>query len=126
MAARPLPGWAGVLAGVVAGFTSFVSHAGGPPAAAYLLSQRLDKTTFQATTVLTFWVYNIVKFVPYAFLGIFTAETLLIDLVLAPVAVFGAWLGVRAHRIVSERAFFAVTYVLLTLTGGKLIWDALT
>jgi|SRR6056297_1397658 len=126
VAARPLPGWVGVLAGVVAGFTSFVSHAGGPPAAAYLLSQRLDKTTFQATTVLTFWVYNIVKFVPYAFLGIFTVETLLIDLVLAPVAILGAWLGVRAHRMVSERLFFAVTYVLLTLTGGKLIWDALT
>jgi hypothetical protein len=25
-----------------------------------------------------------------------------------------------------ERAFFAVTYVLLTVTGSKLIWDALT
>ncbi len=123
---RPMPGWAGVFAGLVAGFTSFVSHAGGPPAAVYLLSRGLDKTQFQATTVLIFWLYNIVKFVPYAFLGIFTAQTLVLDVILAPVAVLGAWLGVRAHRIVPERLFFAITYVLLAVTGAKLIWDALT
>ena len=115
-----------MLAGTVAGFTSFVSHAGGPPAAVYLLSQRLDKTTFQATTVLVFWVLNMMKFVPYAFLGIFTLDTVLLDLVLAPFAVLGAWLGVRAHRVVPERLFFAITYVLLAVTGTKLIWDALT
>ncbi|MEM8656315.1 MAG: sulfite exporter TauE/SafE family protein, partial [Pseudomonadota bacterium] len=33
--ARQMPRWAGGLAGLVAGFTSFVSHAGGPPAAVY-------------------------------------------------------------------------------------------
>jgi uncharacterized protein len=121
-----LPQWAGALAGGVAGFTSFVSHAGGPPAAVWLLSRKLDKTQFQATTVIVFWAVNIAKFVPYAFLGIFTAQTLLADLLLAPVALLGAWLGVKAHYIVPDRAFFALTYVLLTLTGAKLIWDALT
>ncbi|MCR9147926.1 MAG: sulfite exporter TauE/SafE family protein [Rhodobacteraceae bacterium] len=120
-----LPGWAGLPAGVVTGFTSFVSHAGGPPAAIYLLSRGLDKTTYQSTTVLIFWVMNIVKFVPYAFLGIFTLQTLMLDLLLAPFAVLGALLGVRAHRIVSERLFFGLTYVLLVVTGSKLIWDAL-
>jgi uncharacterized membrane protein YfcA len=121
----PLPGWSGVLAGLVAGFTSFVSHAGGPPAAVYLLSRGLDKTRYQATTVLMFFVFNIVKAVPYGMLGLFTRETLMIDLILAPFALLGAWIGVRAHRIMPERAFFAVTYVLLTITGIKLIWDGL-
>ena len=121
-----VPVWGGVLAGVVAGFTSFVSHAGGPPAAIYLLAQRLDKTTYQASTVLVFWAINIAKVVPYAFLGIFTVETLVADVFLAPVALVGAWLGVRAHHVVPERPFFAITYTALTLTGGKLVWDALT
>ncbi len=126
MASRaPLSKPAGVVAGVIAGFTSFVSHAGGPPVAVYLLSHNLQKTTFQATTVLVFWIINIAKFVPYAFLGAFTAESLWADLILAPFALLGAWLGVKAHYKVSEKAFFAVTYVLLTLTGTKLIWDAL-
>lgn len=117
---------AGLSAGVAAGFTSFVSHAGGPPVAVYLLSQGLSKTTYQATTVLTFWAVNIMKALPYGFLGVFTADTLKADLYLAPFALLGAWIGVVAHRRISDRLFFAITYTLLTLTGAKLIWDALT
>lgn len=125
LSSRPLGPAAGVASGLTAGFTSFVSHAGGPPVAVYLLTQGLSKTTYQATTVIAFWAINIFKVVPYAFLGIFTAETLLADLLLAPFIVFGTWLGVKAHHAVSERAFFAITYVLLSVTGSKLIWDAL-
>jgi uncharacterized membrane protein YfcA len=117
---------AGLIAGAVAGFTSFISHAGGPPAAVYLLSKRLSKTEYQATTVLVFWVVNIAKFVPYAALGMFTQQTAMANVALAPFALFGAWLGVIAHRLVPERAFFALTYILLTVTGFKLIWDGLT
>ncbi|MEO0938179.1 MAG: sulfite exporter TauE/SafE family protein [Pseudomonadota bacterium] len=122
----PLGERAGALAGLVAGFTSFVSHAGGPPAAVYLLSRGLTKTQYQGSTVLLFWVINIAKFIPYAFLGMFTAQTALANLALAPFALLGAWLGVKAHHMVPERAFFALTYVLLVLTGTKLIWDGLT
>ncbi|NHX27949.1 TSUP family transporter, partial [Escherichia coli] len=106
--------------------TSFISHAGGPPVAVFLLAQGLGKTTFQATTVLVFWAINLLKFVPYAALGIFSGDTLRADLILAPFALIGAWLGVRAHRLMPERAFFAVTYVLVSVTGAKLIWDGLT
>lgn len=123
---RHMPDSAGVIAGIAAGFTSFVSHAGGPPAAVFLLSRGLDKTGYQATSVLIFWAVNIAKFIPYAFLGMFTLETAKANLVLAPFALLGAWIGVRAHRIVPERAFFALTYVLLTVTGLKLIHDGLT
>ena len=124
--ARALPAWVGPIAGAVAGFTSFISHAGGPPAAVYLLAQGLGKTTYQATTVIVFWVINMVKFVPYAMLGIFSWDTLVADLLLIPVAVFGVWLGVKCHHALSERTYFAITYVFLVLSGTKLIWDALT
>lgn len=123
--ARRLSSRTGMLAGVVAGFTSFISHAGGPPVAIYLLSQAMGKTTYQATTVLVFWAINIAKFLPYAVLGLFSAQTALADLLLAPFALIGAWLGVRLHNAIPTAVFFAITYVLLTLTGGKLIWDAL-
>ncbi len=126
LAGRHIPDWAGPIAGAVAGFTSFVSHAGGPPAAVFLLSRGLTKTQYQATTVLVFWVVNIFKFIPYAILGMFTMETFLANLVLAPFAIFGAWIGVKMHYIVPERVFFGLTYVLLMVTGIKLIWDGLT
>lgn len=116
----------GAITGVSAGFTSFVSHAGGPPVAVFLLGQGMGKTQYQATTILSFWVINILKFVPYAFLGIFTAQTWLADLFLAPFALIGAWLGVRAHHWVSERVFFALTYTLLVVTGARLLWIGLT
>jgi uncharacterized membrane protein YfcA len=125
-AARPAGTGAGLVAGAVAGFTSFVSHAGGPPVAIYLLSQRLAKTAFQATTVVVFFVVNLTKAGPYAALGLFTPETLWANLLLAPAALAGAWLGVRAHRIMPERVFFGIAYTLLAITGTKLIWDALT
>ncbi|MGB1791702.1 MAG: TSUP family transporter, partial [Paracoccaceae bacterium] len=111
-AEEKLPPWAGGLAGVAAGFTSFVSHAGGPPAAIYLLSAKPSKTEYQA--------------LPYSFLGLFTWETLKLDLMLAPFALLGVWLGVRAHHLISERFFFLLTYVLLVLTGVRLIWVALS
>lgn len=117
---------AGAIAGFAAGFTSFVSHAGGPPVAVYLLSKGLTKTQYQASTVLVFWLINIVKFAPYAFLGMFTWETGVANLALAPFALIGVWLGVKAHHLVSDRLFFGFTYVILAVTGTKLIWDGLT
>lgn len=113
------------LAGMVSGFTSFVSHAGGPPSAVFLLSQGVSKTAYQATTVLVFWAVNWMKVVPYAFLGIFSWDTIMGSLALAPFALIGAWIGVRAHHLVPERLFFGLTYVLLVLTGVRLIWIAL-
>jgi len=86
----------------------------------------LEKTAFQATTVLLFWLVNLVKFIPYAFLGIFTVQTVVMDMLLAPFALVGAWLGVKAHSVVPEAVFFGITYVLLTVTGVKLIWDGIT
>lgn len=120
-----LPDRAGLVFGTLAGFTTFISHAGGPPVAMFLLTRGLSKTTYQATTVLLFWILNIAKFLPYAALGMFTAQTFLANLALAPFALLGTWIGIRAHHLVPERAFFMVTYVLLMATGSKLIWDGL-
>lgn len=125
-AGAPMGRIGGTIAGMVGGFTSFVSHAGGPPATVYLLSRRLDKTTYQATSVLIFWAINAMKFIPYAFLGIFTWQTLKVDLILAPVAVAGIWMGVKLHNVMPERVYFTITYLLLTATGLKLIHEALT
>ncbi|MCI2395227.1 sulfite exporter TauE/SafE family protein [Aliiroseovarius sediminis] len=125
-APKPMSAGLGGFWGLVAGFTSFISHAGGPPAAVFLLSRRLDKTTFQATTVICFWAINLLKFIPYFALGIFTWQTAKADLFLIPFAIIGVWIGVHLHHRLSERVFFAFTYLFLILTGAKLIWEGLT
>jgi uncharacterized membrane protein YfcA len=115
----------GLSGGGVAGFTSFISHAGGPPASMYLLGVGLDKTTFQASTVLVFWWINLIKVPAYIEVGMLNRSLVTPILVLAPIAVLGVLAGVWAHRRVSDRSFFALTYVLLAVTGTKLVWDAL-
>lgn len=116
----------GLFWGAVAGFTSFVSHAGGPPAAVYLLSQKLDKTTYQATSVIVFWAINVLKFIPYFAVGIFSPETFKADFFLIPAAIIGVFIGAYLHKKMSERLFFGMTYVFLVVTGAKLIFDSLT
>ncbi len=116
----------GFVCGGVAGFTSYVAHAGGPPAAIYLLGRNLSKTQYQATTVLVFWVINGLKVGFYGAIGMFTVQTMTLGIILAPVAILGAWIGIRLHHTIPDRIFFLVTYVLLSLTGAKLIWSGLT
>ena len=115
----------GLFWGTVAGFTSFISHAGGPPASMYLLGVGLDKTTYQASTVLVFWWINLIKVPAYIEVGMLNRSLLTPILVLVPVAVLGVFAGVWAHRRVSDRFFFQLTYGLLAVTGAKLVWDAL-
>ncbi|MEP3346574.1 MAG: sulfite exporter TauE/SafE family protein [Litoreibacter sp.] len=116
----------GLLAGLVSGFTSFVSHAGGPPTAMFLLAQGMGKTTYQATTVVSFWVINALKAIPYGFLGVFSWDTLRADMYMLPPMLLGVFVGVYAHRAMPERYFFLLTYTLLLGAGSKLIWDGLT
>lgn len=112
--------------GTACGFTSTISHAGGPPITIYLLGERLEKTAYQASAVAIFWTINLMKVGPYAALGVFTRETLTISAALIPAALVGTAIGFWAHKRASERLFFSVLAVLLLLTGLKLIWDGAT
>lgn len=112
--------------GAMAGFTSFISHAGGPPAAIHLLSQRLSKTAYQGTTVIAFFWINLVKLPAFFATGLISWDMLGTNLLFVPVAILGTVLGVFAHNLVPEKLFFNITYVLLVITGSKLIFDALT
>ena len=116
----------GLALGSVTGLTSFISHAGGPPASMYLLGVGLDRTTYQASMVLVFWWLNLIKLPAYVELGMLNRELVVPLLILAPIAVAGVYLGVWAHRRVSDAVFFRLTYSLLAVTGAKLVWDSLT
>lgn len=115
----------GVLGGGVAGFTSFIAHAGGPPVDMYLLRRSLNRTEFVATTVLFFAVVNYVKLIPYGWLGQLDTSNLMTAIVLSPLAPIGIEIGHFLHHRVSDRFFFQLMYVLLFLVGCKLIYDGI-
>lgn len=116
----------GIVGGSMAGFTSFVAHAGGPPVNMYLLGRPLNRTDFAATTILFFAVVNYVKLVPYAWLGQFDFTNLATSAVLAVLAPVGVLTGAWLHTRVSDRFFFALVYVLLFAVGVKLVYDGTT
>lgn len=115
--------WRGVLAGVAAGFTSQISHAGGPPFQMYVLPKRLARDTFIGTSALFFAAVNWMKVPAYLALGQFTRGSLATSAVLLPVAIGSTWAGVWLVRRVPSERFYQVIYVLLILVGGKLAWD---
>src|SRR5690606_25494223 len=106
----------------VAGFTSFVAHAGQPPLSIYLIPQRLDKEIYLGTNAI-FWAYvNYIKLVPFWFLGQLEATNLSTSLVLMPAIPVGLAIGLWIQRKLSAAAFYKTVLVLLFLTGLKLIW----
>ena len=109
--------------GSVAGLTSFVAHAGGPPVAMALIPRALDKTAYQATVVIGFAVVNALKVPPYVALGLIGPDTLVLAALLAPAAFLGVRLGVRMHRRVRQETFEAAVLVGLALAGAKLARD---
>lgn len=113
----------GVFWGSVAGFTSFVSHSGGPPFQVYVLPQRLSPAIFGGTTAVFFAAVNALKIVPYATLGQLDFSVLELSAWFFPVAVAGMLIGVWAVRRISPDLFYQVTYVLVFGLGLKLIWD---
>jgi hypothetical protein len=117
--------WQGAIAGFFWGFSSTLAHAAGPIATMYLLSQRLDKKRFVATTQLLFWTGNQLKLVPYLILGMVSPDSLLAGLWLVPAVVVGSVLGRWLNNRVNEAVFLAIVLTLLTLTGGHLIYKSL-
>lgn len=107
----------------VSGTVSFVANAGGPAIAVYLLPLRLDKSAFVGTMTVFFAVLNYLKVVPYWALGQFTAQNVATAAVLLPVALVGVWLGRWLHLRLDEAKFYRWVYVMLFVTGLKLLWD---
>ncbi len=116
----------GTAAAAMAGFTSFIAHAGGPPITMYLLRRGINRTQFVATTVVFFAVVNYVKLAPYAWLGQFDASNLKTSLVLAPLAPVGIGMGVWLHNRVTDRIFFRIAYAMLFVVGLKLMYDGMS
>lgn len=116
----------GTLWSALSGMTSFIAHAGGPPAMIYLLPQQLDKVRFVATMSVFFTFVNAVKLVPYAWLGQLSGDNLVTSLVLAPLVPLGVKLGIWLQHRVNHQWFYRISTVCLFATGLQLVIHGLT
>ena len=111
----------GLFWGSISGFTSFVSHAGGPAFQLYALPQQMPKMTFAGTATILFAVINLMKVPPFLALGLIQWGDMKTVATLAPVAIFGAWFGYRITRIIPERTFYVIVEIALFLISINLI-----
>lgn len=114
-------GWHGILAGWLAAFTSALANAGGPPATAYLLLQKMPPLAFLGTFSLFFAVVNFLK-LP----GFLTARAIDLSLLgsllwVLPLIPVGVWLGKRLLTRLNPKAFERLMLVLLTYAGLSLL-----
>jgi uncharacterized protein len=123
--APPPPRWLGALLTVTSGFTSFIAHAGGPPINAYAIPLKLKPVVFTATMAYFFFIINLAKWIPYAWLGLLDTRNFATSLALLPFAPLGVWAGVRIARHIQPTLFYRLVYLGMFLTGIKLVWDAL-
>ena len=115
----------GVFWGALAGFTSFMSQAGGPPFQVHILPQRLPKLTLVGTTTVFFTVVNALKIGPYFALGQFSAKNFATSLLLLPVAVAANFLGIWLVQRTPTGLFYRIAYVLVFLISLALLWRGL-
>ena len=113
----------GLFWGAVTGFTSFVSHSGGPPYQVYTMPLGMSKAVFAGTSTIAFAYINAVKLIPYYLLGQINLANLEKVLVLMPIAAASVFLGVKLVKWLPERLFFQLVTWALLLVSIKLIWD---
>lgn len=109
--------------GMIAGFTSFVSHAGGPPYQIYTLPLKQDPRIYTGSSVRFFAVINAIKLIPYFALGQFDAQNLKTSALLAPIAPVATLAGAMIVRRMKPDIFYPFMYAMVALTALKLTYD---
>ena len=109
--------------GVVSGFTSFVSHAGGPPFQMYAVPLRLEPRIYAGTSVILFAAINAIKLVPYFFLGQFDTTNLTASAILLPISIPATFLGIWLVKKFETDAFYKWIYASIFVIGVYLIFE---
>jgi uncharacterized protein len=114
---------AGSFWGSLAGYASFVAHAGGPPFQIYVLPLKLDPLTYTGTSTRFFAILNAIKVIPYFALGELDSTNLTLSAALLPVALVSTLAGARLVHFLKPAIFYPLMYGMVLLAGSKLLYD---
>lgn len=123
-ASKPAPRWVGFILGIFGGFASLVGHAAGPPIYGYMIPMKLPPVRYVATTSTLFAIMNLVKWIPFVYLGLVNPVNMATGIALLPFSVAGVIVGLAVMRRVEAKLFYDLVYVGMFVSGVKLMWDA--
>lgn len=103
--------------GSLGGFTTMVANAGGPVMSMYFIAARFPVKAFLGTAAWFFAVINLAKVPVSVSLGLITPSTLLLDLLLVPGVIAGAFVG-RWIALRIEQRTFEWAVVVCTVLGA--------
>lgn len=103
--------------GALAGFTTMVANAAGPVMSMYFLAMRTPVQVFLGTSAWFFAIVNVFKVPFLAGIGLFDSHVLLMDAVLVPLVIIGAFAGLRLARRLDQRVFDKIV-IGLTILGA--------
>lgn len=112
----------GMAYGGLAGFTTMVANAGGPPMNLYLLARKYDKLRFLGTTSWFFFAVNLTKLPLSIGIGIVRVETALVAAALAPLVLVGTWVGRLTIRRIDQATFERLVAAFVAVAAAYLLF----
>lgn len=103
--------------GGLAGFTTMVANAAGPVMSMYFLAMSTPVQVFLGTSAWFFAIVNLFKVPFLAGIGLFEPHVLLMDAVLVPLVVLGAFAGLWLARRMKQQLFDRIV-IGLTVAGA--------
>ena len=117
----PQTHWVPAGLGLGAGITTMLANAAGPIMTIYLQTMRLPKAAFIGTGAWYFLIVNVLKVPLSAEMGLINSASLRVNLVLCPLIIIGALLGIRIANLLPEKLFGRFVLVLAALGALKLL-----
>lgn len=113
--------WFAALMGILGGFTTMVGNAAGEVMSIYFMVKNLPKKEFVGTVAWFFFTVNVIKLPIFIHLGMITTETFKFDLLLAPLIIGGALLGVNILPRVPKHVFEGAILIAAAIGGLLLV-----
>lgn len=104
-----------------AGIAHGIFVSGGPLLIGYLTKKIKDKQSFRATISTVWIVLNTIIMVSDIQGGLWTIELAKTQLITVPFLLMGMMIGGKLYKIMSQRFFMKLTYILLFISGATLL-----
>jgi hypothetical protein len=83
------------------------------------------KEIYVGTRVIFFTFVNLIKLPFYIHLSMMNLETFKQSMILVPLAIIGIYIGYRILKIIDEKLFYNIIYILILFSSSKLLYDYL-